>query len=290
MLTLLIALPPLAFSRSAARLVARAAAKFGIESARISHINLLRCFPDQSQESVAALVRDSLCHTACLMAEAGMLAHWSRERIQRCVLSLEGIEPLRECLRRSQSVLLLVPHFGNWEMITFVLGGEGLVAVYDPPRISALEGPIKESRERFGATLVPTDRAGLRAVYRALKHGGLIGILPDQVPDTSAGVHAPFFGHPALTMTFAHRLIRQTSPAVFIGSATRAKGGFHVRIVAAPAGVCDEDVSVHAASLNAAIEELVLTDPGQYQWEYKRFKRQPQDMEPVYPKVKANEI
>jgi KDO2-lipid IV(A) lauroyltransferase len=283
LVTSIIGLVPLDTARAIARAAGRFAIWAGVEGTRVTRINLGRCFGLEGS-ALDALVRASLEHTACLVAEAGMLAHWSPERIEATIVDVQGLERLRAVRAGGRGVLILAPHFGNWEILTFVLGPDGMVAVYDPPRIDGLEVPIRTSRERFGARLVPTSRAGLRTLYRTLRSGGLAGILPDQVPEREAGEYAPFFGQPALTMTFGHRLIRETAPEVFIASARRVEGGFAVRFDAAPRELYSAHPRDHVIALNRAIEQLVQTDPAQYQWEYKRFKRQPEGCPQFYPK------
>ncbi|NJN51057.1 MAG: hypothetical protein HC809_04035 [Gammaproteobacteria bacterium] len=44
---------------------------------------------------------------------------------------------------------------------------------------------------------------------------------------------------------------------------------------ALPEEIFRESPPVFAAHINRAIERMVEGDPAQYQWEYKRFKRQP---------------
>jgi len=125
---------------------------------------------------------------------------------------------------------------------------------------------------------------GLRAVYRALREGEMVAILPDQVPDRRAGIHVPFFGIPALTMTFAFRLIKKTHPLVLMASVTRVTGGFAVCFSPVSEDIYLDDASQSVCAMNQAIEELVRSDLAQYQWEYKRFKKQPLGVDKVYPK------
>jgi KDO2-lipid IV(A) lauroyltransferase len=141
--------------------------------------------------------------------------------------------------------------------------------------IESLDRMIRESRERTGATLLPIDAQGVRGVLQALKRGKPVSILPDQVPARSAGVYAPFFNRPALTMTFAHRLIRSTEPLVVLGTCTRGEDGFRIAFHEVDDAIHSEEVEASVAAMNGAIEKLVQKNPEQYQWEYKRFKKPP---------------
>jgi KDO2-lipid IV(A) lauroyltransferase len=198
------------------------------------------------------------------------------------VRTVEGQRLMDEAMGSGRGVLLLAPHYGNWEFLSLYLGRYRFTALYDPPRIRDLEKPIVASRGRSGARLLPIGPAGLKALYRTLRQAGVAGLLPDQVPERRAGVYAPFFGRPALTITMAHRLIVRTRPKVLLCAAVRVPGGFGIRFTEADPSIGDADALVSATALNRSIEALIQEDPAQYQWEYKRFKRQPPDRPKLY--------
>jgi KDO2-lipid IV(A) lauroyltransferase len=245
------------------------------DSARTTRANLAACFPGLTEAERAHLARDSLCHTAMLMAESGAIFRWAPERARALTLTQTGTELIDEALASDRAVLLLVPHFGNWEYLALVFGRYGMTALYDPLRIEALEPFIRRARSRAGARLLPINAGGLRSFFRAIADKRIVALLPDQVPERRSGVYAGFFGQRALTMTFAHRVIRRSDVAVFIAAAKRVNGGFEVIVRPAPGELRDPDPVVSAEAMNLAVERLVREDPAQYQWEYKRFKRQP---------------
>ncbi len=244
-------------------------------NARITRTNVALCFPELPEAEADALTLQSLQHTAALLTESGLVFHWRRERWLPLVESVQGEPLIRDSIRSGSGVLLLAPHLGNWEFLSLYLGRYDFLALYDPPRQRALAAPILRARRRSGARFLPIDAAGIKSLYRVLRRHGVAALLPDQVPERQAGVYAPFFGHPALTMTFAHRLIRATRPRVLLCVALRTAAGFDVRIVEPAADIYHADPLVSAAAMNAGIEALVRSAPAQYQWEYKRFKRQP---------------
>ena len=83
---------------------------------------------------------------------------------------------------------------------------------------------------------------------------------------------APFFGHPALTMTLAQKLARRADAQILMASVARVNEGFSVTIEPVDPRAKSEDEVEAATALNAAVERVVERDPSQYQWEYKRFK------------------
>ena len=273
---------PLGVARSLSAALAGAAWRFGYAGKTVAIANVAHCQNALPLADSGALARDAARQTAWLFAEQGVVWHWPRSRWAQLI----DDEPFGDQLRQltagdAQGVLLLVPHLGNWELFSLYLGGFGVTALYDPPRLMSLDAPIRDARERNGATLLPIDRSGLTGRRHALDHGGLVALLPDQVPDRNAGVYAPFFGQPALTMTLAHRLIRRSAPRVLVGALLRQGDRFRVVLEAADAAIADPDPVVSARAMNAALEALIAQAPEQYQWGYKRFKRLP----PEHPRL-----
>lgn len=253
-------------------------------AARAARSNIDVCFPDLSIADRDALVRASLRATGALVAETGMLWHWSKARWQRTIESVRGDELIASALTAGRGVLLLAPHYGNWELLNLYLGERfGMLAMYDRPRIAAVDRVLRAQRARAGSELVPATISGIRALRRGLASARLVGVLPDQVPGEGAGVYAPFFARPALTMTLPQRLVKRTGALTVVGYARRtAAGRFEIAFQAVPDSTfADEPVSC-AAAINACIEAIVRTDPAQYQWQYKRFKHGPPELPRLY--------
>ncbi len=246
--------------------------------------NLRLSFPNLSRREIEGVARSSLRHTGCFAAETGMI--WSRDdRWKSSIVATAGVEMIDRARRAGKGVLLLVPHFGNWEVLNLFLGAHcRLTALYDPPRVPGLDQIVREGRTRTGSVLLPATTGGIRKLYAALKSGGVVGLLPDQVPGTAAGEYAPFFGQPALTMTLAYRLVTKLRPSVMMAHARRLPhaAGFSLGFEALPQLETCASQSEFLALMNGAIERLVLTDQAQYQWEYKRFKGPKHAPERVY--------
>ncbi|MDA1073636.1 MAG: lysophospholipid acyltransferase family protein [Proteobacteria bacterium] len=270
---------PLNAGRKLSGLLACSAAWFNADIWKVTLTNLTLCFPDLNHAQRKELALSSLQHTAALFFETGLITHWSIARLERLVVETQGQELLEEALAGGTGVLLLVPHYGNWEFECVILGPSGLLSLYEPPKIASVEPLLKASRERSGARLERIGKSGIRALYRHLNEKKLAALLPDQTPDANAGSFAPFFGQPALTMTLAHRLLIKTGATPLLASARRVKGGFSIHYERLPEVLCSEDSVVSVTAMNQAIEKMIMRDPAQYQWEYKRFKRQP----PGYP-------
>jgi Kdo2-lipid IVA lauroyltransferase/acyltransferase len=216
------------------------------------------------------------------------LRFWTRPagRNLRRVRAVEGARHLEDALASGRGVIIAAPHYGNWELLNQWLALRTPLAVlYAPPGSGAVEAFLTHARARPGVQPIRADASAVRRLLRRLQDGGVLGILPDQQPKHGEGVHAPFLGQPALTMTLLSRLAARSGATVLLAAAERDpdERGFTIRIEPVAGSVADADPALAAAALNAAIERLVLRAPLQYQWTYKRFSRQPDGSNPYWP-------
>ena len=272
----LIALLPLSVLRKLGEWIGYTMWRLNGREARVTRKNLELCFPEMESDQRENLVRESLKHTAQTALELIKIWVQPNERSERLLVEIENPEILEQKLRSPNGVLMLVPHLGNWEIVGLWCARYGeAVALYQPPKQAVLDPIIWRARERLGNKLYPTDRSGVRALLKALKKGGFTAVLPDQAPDAEGGVFQPFFGVPTLTMTLVHGLASRTGCELLMVFGQRVDGGFRIVCREADPLIKSPDINVSAAALNRSVEHCIEECPEQYQWEYKRFKKQP---------------
>ena len=204
-----------------------------------------------------------------LAAEIGICWHYPAERAGALLERCEGLD----ALAGTDPLIVLQPHFGNWELLPLAIRARRTVtALYSPAKIRVIDEAFLGARTRWGTAVHPTTTQGLLALRRALGGGSAVLLLPDQVPPPTAGVEAPFFENSALTMTFAHQMIRRGRARVVFGWIERTADAFAAYFRPAREAIYTDDVLASTAAMNADIEAIVLRDPAQYQWGYKRFK------------------
>ncbi len=245
---------------------------------RVSRGNLEIAYPNLSVEQRNRLLKKSLFEFGKTMTELAHLWTRSERRIRGLVTEVKGRDHMDDALAAGRGVITLVPHLGAWELSGLYLSLEyGITSLYRPPKLRAAEQFAHRVRSRFGANLVPTDMAGVRALRRALARNEMIGILPDQDPGKSGGVYSSFFGRQARTMLLASRLAEKTGCPVLFCCAERLPGGqgFRIHFVPADPTIASEDELLATTVLNKGVESLIEINPSQYQWSYKRFKNPP---------------
>lgn len=198
----------------------------------------------------------------------------------------EGAAHIDAALRQGQGMLFLTPHLGCFEITAqayaqrFGAGADGarpMTVLFRPARKAWAAKVLAAARERPGLATAPATLAGVRQLVQALRQGGAVGLLPDQVPPEGLGVWAPFFGRSAYTMTLSVRFARTPRTQVLVAWGERLSWGrgylVHVHpweeVMGAPLA---DDAAEAAGQINQAMERLVQQRPEQYLWGYARYK------------------
>ncbi|MCC5809787.1 MAG: lipid A biosynthesis acyltransferase [Ectothiorhodospiraceae bacterium] len=246
--------------------------------------NLRVCFPDMPERDRRRLERRSYRELGKQMLEMGIIWHADDRRLQRLVSNPDAMDALDALWDPQQGLLLAAPHLGNWELCSLYLNRRFPINnLYRPPREKGLEPLLVEYRQHNGAKSYPATPSGIRSLYKALKAGEMVGILPDQTPEQS-GVFAPFFGQPALTMTLLCQMARKSGrPVAFVFSERLPWGrGFRLHVRRGNDDVASDDTEAAAAAMNRDIEACVRQAPAQYQWTYRRFRKTPKGVRKPY--------
>ena len=240
---------------------------------RVAKRNLELCFPELDARARARLLRDTLAETGKSSVE--LAKFWTRpDASLASIVRVEGRELVDEALAHGRGVLIAAPHLGAWELLNLYLSTIApLTILYRVPQYAPLEALLTRSRTALGAEAVRAEASGVRLLLRRLKEGRLVGILPDQRPKGGEGEDAPFFGHPAKTMTLLSRLASRAGSPVIFGYAERLPrgDGYVVRFSRADGDIASDDAARAVAALNRSLERCVRECPAQYQWTYKRF-------------------
>ena len=234
--------------------------------------NLDLAYPAMNQADKDRLAKRSLQHMFSLLPEFAITWSASSEWLQSQVHSIQG-EELLAC-PEGKGVIILAPHLGNWEAMGQVIATKvAMTAMYAPPKQVVLEPIIRNARERYGVKMVPATAKGVIGLTRALKKNESVFILPDQVPDGTGGIHAPFFNVDAFTMKLAAGLISRTGCKVVMAAGFQGEKGWDIVLEEADPEIYSDDVYTSVAAMNRSVEKLVSYHPEQYQWEYKRFRK-----------------
>ena len=240
-------------------------------SKRVVSKNIKICFPNLSKIEQQKLIKNSLIETGKGLSESGFIWFNSFEHNATYILETKGIEHLNS----KQKTILLVPHFGCWEITGRVLSlTMPLTFLYKPLRKSEQEKFLICKRQQGNLSMATADKKGVIKLQRAIAQNQLIGILPDQDPGEDGSILSPFFNYDVQTMTLLAKLTRKNNAKVLMTWATRLQKGRGYVLNLAPINILSKSANLQddVALMNQAIEDLVKTQPEQYLWNYKRFK------------------
>ncbi|MDH5370038.1 MAG: lysophospholipid acyltransferase family protein [Gammaproteobacteria bacterium] len=244
----------------------------------VTKTNVKLCFPEMASEQQHQLIKKSLIETGKTTTEISPTWLWNKEKLFNSIKTVKGEELLQQAFKSNKGVIIAIPHLGNWELLGLYLSNKyPTTSMYQKPKINQLDTVIKTGRQRFGAKLVPTDNQGIRAMLKALNNNELVCILPDQEPSEGNGVFAQFFGIQAYSMILISRFAKKTGATVITGYCKRLANGVGYEIIFSPLDKINEGpIEDSVTYLNSEVEKCILEAPEQYQWSYKRFRRQPE--------------
>jgi KDO2-lipid IV(A) lauroyltransferase len=240
---------------------------------RAAEVNLKLCFPHESEQWRARLLRDSFDALGVGLFEFAR-AWWGSIDVIRPQVRIEGLEHLQRLQQQKRGVLLVSGHFMTLEMCGRLLCDHvPLAGMYRRHRNPVYEWAVKRGRLRYASHMFANE--DLRATVKHLKRGGFLWYAPDQDMRGKDTVFVPFFAHPAATITATHQLARLTGCAVVPYFHRREGGGYVLKVAPPLESIPSSEVIADTAAVNAAIEQMVREAPDQYLWIHRRFKRQP---------------
>jgi KDO2-lipid IV(A) lauroyltransferase len=238
--------------------------------------NLQLCMPQLSQKEHDELVKKTLRENAKLIADLPFAWCGSKKQISQRIVEVNRQHLITPYVENKKPLIIAFPHLGNWEFVWhWIQINYPAIGLYRDAKIPEVGDLLREARCKFGGKAYPADARGLIALVKALKQGSIMGILPDQAPKGS-GIFTPFFGIPAYTMTLVHRLIQKTDADLLMASCRRIESGknFCISFYEPTFNIKQENVELFNLGMNQQLESIILECPEQYQWAYKRFKRQ----------------
>jgi len=237
------------------------------ENLRLAHLAA-------DEANYAALLDQTIAEAGKSIVELPWV--WSRPLEQVCaaVRNCKGWELVEAAHARGKGIIFLTPHWGCFEITSLYIGQHlPLTSLYSPPKQAWLEEVMLKGRKRGLSRLATADLSGVRLLFKALKRGEAIGLLPDQVPSQGEGEWVDFFSRPAYTMTLSGRLAQSSGATVLLVYAERLPHGTGYDLNFEPLHL-DFSRSV-PLQINNALERVIALSPAQYLWSYNRYKVPP---------------
>lgn len=238
-----------------------------------------RAFPEKTAAERAAIVRQSYRNLADVVMEALWGFGASADELRRRV-AFENPEIVDRCAGAKQSVVLLTPHFCNWEWLLLAGGatfGLPIDAVYQTLRVESVDRYFREARSRFGGKPFPRQDF----VYELMSRAGTpraYGLIADQTPPRGERTHWTRLLHRDTAFFVGAEKIARFLDATVLYVAMRRvrRGHYSVRfcVLAEPPYVRDaegEDSPI-MEGFARELERAILASPADWLWVQKRWK------------------
>jgi KDO2-lipid IV(A) lauroyltransferase len=249
--------------------------------------NLRRSFPEYTAGQCQAMARESMRQMVMLFTEVLFTTRLIHINTWARYVHLENFREVLEMLiRRDRGVILLTGHYGNWEILGYVLATLGFetTSIARPLDNPYVNHWLLGVREKQGQRII--DKTGATTeVAPLLASGGTVGFIADQNAG-SKGVFVDFFGRKASTYKSIGLLAMEYEVPVVIGYARRIGRNFrfHVGVqdVIDPADWKQQNDPLRYITqrYSRGIEDFVRADPAQYLWIHRRWKTRPKGEAP----------
>ncbi len=246
--------------------------------------NLRMAFYGEKDEAeLWRIAENSFANLGITAVEYVNLRRFGREAVKR-VISEEDYKPLKEVLLRGKGAVVLVGHFGNWEMTAICAVAHGIPVsligkrIYYPPYNRYL---VSLRANKGVKTIYRDDHDVLRKSLEVLRTNSVLGIAADQDVSSISGVFVNFFGRPAYTPTGPVVIAMLSGAPIVPIVSVRHKGRLRL-IVKEPiyitkSGNKKEDILKYTQQWSDVLEKIIREYPDHWAWVHKRWKTQPGD-------------
>ena len=242
--------------------------------------NLRLAFPEQTDAWREDVCRRAYQHLGREAAAMLRLARLDRQAVVERTVT-RGWDEMEEALSEGRGCILVTGHYGNWEIAAAAVAARGvpISAIVRRQGNLLVDQRLDDTRRRLGVETI-VQRDAPRAVPRALRKNGVVGIVGDQ-DARRAGVFVPFFGRPASTHRGPALFALRFGAPVFACVARRLPGPgvrYEVsgtRVPVRSTGDLEADIQVLTAELAARLEASIREAPEQYFWFHRRWKSKP---------------
>lgn len=249
---------------------------------RIALINLSFAFPDLSRTRHNEIVDGVFRSIARLLVALSRFPRINETNVHEWI-EYEGLENYFAAKQGGHGVLVATAHFGNWELSAFThaLMTEPMYVMVRPLDNPLIDRLVERRRALSGNHLID-KRVAARAVIKALRDNGAVGILIDQNTTPSEGVFVDFFGKRACASSAFVKLAHHSHAAVLPGFAVWDEGRRKYILHFYPQIPLSGDVAADTQAIHSALEGIMREHPDQWLWIHRRWKTRPPGEPPLY--------
>lgn len=243
--------------------------------------NLRASFPERSEQWIWETGRRSFEQIAMLAVDVLFMPRLVKRNNWREYSRFKNAERLKWLIREGRGVLMLTGHYGNFEIMGYMLGlfGFNVYSIARPLDNKLISRYLYGVRQRGGQKII--DKKGASELMANLtSNGAALGFIADQDAGRK-GIFVDFFGRKASTYKSIGLLAITNNVPIAVAYSRRFDNRFYFEIgvkrIIFPEEWAEKDDPLEwvTAEYTKAIEEFVREDPSQYWWLHRRWKHQP---------------
>jgi len=225
--------------------------------------------PESSPE-VGRVAREAVIGYTKLLADFVLLPSLTTDQVRRMV-EWKGIEYIHEARAGGKGIIVVTPHFGNWDIAGAATAALGLplTAVTESYGSADLNRRVMQSRRRIGMKVVPLGVTAGKAVITALRRNELVALVCDLPPREGRSVRVRICGQDAVVPAGPALLaVRTGAPVVPFVCRRLADDRYRVEVQPPiefhPGRGKDQDVAALAQAIMDRFEPVLRADPEQW--------------------------
>jgi KDO2-lipid IV(A) lauroyltransferase len=236
--------------------------------------NLKNAFPEKSEKEIFEIRRKYYRYFCDLIFEVLKTLTINPKTLQKRVL-FEDTNLFRKYYEAGQSVIVVMGHFGNWELAGARFALEPihqLYVIYHPLKNPHFESLIVKARTRLGNGLYSMKNA-LRGMLSDRKKVTATAFIADQTPSPQAAHWMEFLHQDTPVFLGTEKIAKKLKYAVIYSTVKRPKRGFYTihstLLFDHPEQTSENEISeIHTRQLEKDIRE----QPEIWLWSHRRWK------------------
>lgn len=242
----------------------------------ITYANIKAAFCEEKEPAeIKRIAKRAYINMAQSFAEIVALTKIDKKYIDKYV-TMHNYHRIEELSKKTDGVIFLSGHFGNWELnaVTAGIAGFPLYFLGREQKMKKLNELLNIIRESKGNVVIRKG-TDIKRIIRVLHEGKIVGMGGDQ----NAGVNGELvemFGRPASMAIGPFRIAERTGAYILPAFIHRVKGQYHEIFIEEPMKIGKgDDLIPYMKRFNEIFEAHIRKHPDQWLWMHKRWKVTP---------------
>ena len=177
--------------------------------------NYKHVLPNATESERRKIARQSLENYCCYIVDFARLPNIPPHLVESALAKDELFEAIDRALERERGLIVVVMHFGNWDLgaSSAALKGYPITVLAETFSDRHLDKLIVSAREKLGLKVTKIEGTA-PSIIRDLRNNRLLAILLDRPMQDGEGVQVKFFGSDLVVPAGPARLALRTGAAI----------------------------------------------------------------------------